>query len=291
MKIEKNQSYKIRFMPNFTNVTKSIEPLTMKYKDSTPTNIYFTYILNDDKIDNLKFGYVIKKSIEKCMHGYLGTSKGHVIDCHYDDNVKSYFANDDFSIITIDEFTAKNKGYTEYFDIVEYNPRNPFDIKNNLHLCFDTVDDRSFLNYTNMRWVEEGEPLWQEGDSKDSITKLYDDAIALSVIVNNYKLYLIKNAETGKYKIKFDGDDRIYGIITDDFLEDVSSIPSISSNIAETEQILITDLQINNVRDELKNHILNAITDFKSKEVPNYILTNNDVDYTLTSLISIRFKQ
>jgi hypothetical protein len=31
------------------------------------------------------------------------------------------------------------------FDIVEYEPENPFDIKNNLYLTFDTIDDRGYI--------------------------------------------------------------------------------------------------------------------------------------------------
>lgn len=91
---------------------------------------YFSYILIDGKLDFITFGTQIKNYIQKCISGFYGTSEGYFISEY---KVDKYYANNDKSFITIDEFYYENyrdeKNLKEYDDVQYYDRINLFDIK------------------------------------------------------------------------------------------------------------------------------------------------------------------
>lgn len=213
---DKGGSYNVRFLPNAQNPSKSITELQyiLKYiltNDSADiSKRYFSYILRDNEATPVTYGMVIRKAIQQCMSGYIGTPDGRFItndDTDDEDlypnsfdkkgNLKYYFANADKTQITVDTYKAKESGLQKFDDMVTYSPRNPFDIRTGISLVFDTLSASGYLAFRNMRWDDTSEPLWDMSKQKSLIADLYNGVPSLDDVAESEVLYLKSSLKDG----------------------------------------------------------------------------------------------
>lgn len=197
MDIESDKNYEIRLMPDMHNLPDSI--LELRYTNKNADYLvskYFSYILSDNKLDFIVFGYSIQKYIQMCMKGFYGTNEGYFILEHgeYDDSDNEiipqfYFSNKDKSIISVDEKYGNEADFTKHNDVVFYKPFILFSVKEKYKLVFKTRKTSGFLEFYNIG-IKEGDSIYKEGDDKNKITSLYDSADTLGSIVEKYKLGL-----------------------------------------------------------------------------------------------------
>jgi hypothetical protein len=197
------ETYEVRFLPNINAQDESVTELLFTSK-SNPMMIkkYFSYILRDNEATPVVYGTTIKRAIEQCIKGYIGTPDGRFItnynmyDCDkfpnmFDKNgkLKSYFANKEKTTISLDIVEAKRNKLLEFTDMIEYPSRNPFDIRCGIVLCFNVSLMRGlYKSYDNLRWVNT-EPLWKEGET-ESVLCLYKDVPALKNVVDSEVEYI-----------------------------------------------------------------------------------------------------
>jgi len=191
IKIEKNKEHKIHFMPNISNPNNSIKQLTITAKINPQhiAKMFFSYVLLDDKIDILRYGNIIKKYINKLARGFYGNSDGFFIS---DDYVDNYYSTSDKSDIITEKmydklFDNKKLTYNKHNDIVYYGPMNIFDVKCEYNIYIKTTSVEKYLHITHVG-LSKCSPLYNDGDDKESIKKMWDNIITLDEEIQKYKL-------------------------------------------------------------------------------------------------------
>ena len=208
LKLQKNEEYKIRLMPNIKDMKNPALELksTNKSENAFLMKKYFSYVLNEDKLDSLVYGHQIFKYIHATRKGFYGTYDGFLITENTSgDKPEFYYANEDFSKISLEsDIDGELK---KYFDVIEYEPINLFDIKSEYTLSIKTRENHGFLELYNIG-LEITEPLYVEGDNKDTITSLWNNVETLNEIKDNYKEELIK--ENKDYDFLFGDESQKY---------------------------------------------------------------------------------
>jgi len=211
---EANESYNVRFLPNINNIKDyCIELVFTGDQNPALSKRYFSYILRNNEATPVSFGLSISKMIKYCLNGYTGTPEGHFITDLSTDTIdrypnmfdkynklKSYFATEEKRRITLDKEKAKDEKLLEFTDMVEYNPRMPFDIKSGISLMFETSSQSGYIEYKDLRWVNI-EPLWNDTMPKENITNLYKDVPSLENVVESEIDYLQRSLISGKILI------------------------------------------------------------------------------------------
>lgn len=219
-KLEKNQEYEIRLLPNIDNPTNSIIELVYTVKDierSILMKRYFCYILTEDNtIDVLVFGKQLKEHIQNCITGYYGTSEGYFIcnDNQQDEDGKNiiptyYYSNDNKSIIKFNQpfdiFDKTDMSLEKYTDVKWYDKIILYDIKSPFLLTCKTNEIHGFMNIFNIG-LKETKPFWKLGDDKNIIYDMYKNHIKIDDVIEEYKNEFLTNNPN----VLFDDDARKY---------------------------------------------------------------------------------
>jgi len=189
MKIEKNKEYQFYMMPDIKDITHPQKELKMLHKEHKDKiiNKYFAFVMINDKMEILEYGYILQKYIKMLLLGFWGTDEGYFIS---DEPVDFYYAKPDKSNICVDEKRLKNDylndGYEIFKDVKYFEPIFIWDIKINYDITIKTNERQGFLDYSHIG-IKEREPLYKDGDDQDLIKKLWDNQPSLDEYINDYK--------------------------------------------------------------------------------------------------------
>ena len=207
IKQELNKDYEMRLMPNFHKISEPIIELKSTIKQESPMLIhkYFSYDLVDGKIDTFMFSKQLRTYIDHCIRGFFGTSEGYFIS---ENEVESYYANIDKSIISTDEFKyADDVDFYLFKDVVYYERIVLFDVKCKYNLTFKTRENHSYMETYNIG-IKEVEPVYMDGDDKNYVYGLYENVEPLKDAVENYKREMVEKYP--EHEFLFDEEDRMY---------------------------------------------------------------------------------
>jgi hypothetical protein len=210
-KIEKHQEYELKFMPNFSEPVKPYYELqfTPKRNNSGMTRRYFSYILVDGKIETLITGTALWNYVIKSSTGFWGTSEGYYIPSHEHSKnkpIRTYYATLDKSTILpyngeepMDtEEQTDIEEYVEFTDVVWYPPINLFSLSCNQVVTVKTDEVSGFMRLSHIG-RKEIKPVWQEGDDREFIQKLYEGVEPLSSAPVRHKQYMSETYPNTEY--------------------------------------------------------------------------------------------
>jgi len=194
------QSFELRFVPNANSMKDYMLVRTILHKiEGRPYpkqyRHYFSYIMQDGKIQIFKYGGAISAYLNACMSGFYGTKDGNLLFVHMpvnyqtdEDHKYKYYAKTNFDTYickeTVEElmnFNWEENDYAEdpfagtekiIHEIVKFKPFFPFDLTENKHIAFDVSEKHGFMKIDNLRFVER-EPIFKKGDAKEHILELY----------------------------------------------------------------------------------------------------------------------
>jgi hypothetical protein len=195
------QSFEIRFVPNAANPKEYRLTRTILHKmEGKPYPLrnhhYFSYVMQDGKIQIFKYGKTINDYLVACLNGFYGTAEGNLLFVHMPVNNETdknynykYYTKTKFGTYIYRETVEELMNYNwedsfEYLEdpfsgmekiihsIVKFKPFMPFDLTENKYITFDVSEVHGFMKIDNLRFVEK-EPLFKKGDDKEPILALY----------------------------------------------------------------------------------------------------------------------